>query len=313
MTELTLRDIEKSALRIRNYITKTPVITNETLNQKLGGQVFFKCENLQKTFSFKARGAFNAVLAYHEKNGCLPKKIVTASSGNHAQALAYVGKLLGIPVLVYMAKNTPSLKVSMTRANGAEVVLCEKRTEANRLAEEETGEGHYFIHPSANDDVIAGQGTACFEAINEVGSVDAVFAPCGGGGLVAGSFLALQGFNKNGSVFGCEPLNANDAARSLRDGKIFAFTESPNTIADGARTLALREPCFGYLKKTSGILEITEDDILNWQKVFVENTSYLIEPTSALAIAGAAQYLSKQNTPNKKVLVIITGGNTERK
>ncbi len=204
--------------------------------------------------------------------------------------------------------------MSMTKANGAEVILCEKRSQANELAAKKADDGYFFIHPSDHDDVIAGQGTACLEALHEIGEVEAIFAPCGGGGLVVGSLIAASELSKNAAIYGCEPLNANDAARSLRDGKIFAFPDSPETIADGARTLAVSELCFGYLKKTAGILEISEEDILHWQKEFGAATSSLIEPTSALAVAGAAQYI--KNHPEKKgakILVIISGGNTERK
>jgi len=308
---LNTLEIENSLNRIKNFIVNTPTISNEILNKKIGASVFFKCDNLQKTLSFKARGAFNSILSYQEKHdGKFPEKIVAVSSGNHAQAISYVCKLFKIPALIYMAKNTPSVKVIATKANGAEVILCEKRADANQWAQEKTAEGYFFIHPSANDDVIAGQGTSCLEALLEIGEIDAIFAPCGGGGLVSGCYFAAEKLSEKAKIFGCEPLNANDAAKSLRNGKIFSFTESPNTIADGARTLALLEPCFSYLKKISGILEISEEEIIFWQKEFLAATSMLIEPTSALAIAGAAQY-AKNNSHafNQKLLVIISGGN----
>ncbi len=310
MNELNFDNILAASKRIKNHIKNTPVISNQELNKELGAQVFFKMENQQETKSFKARGAFNAILAYKEKHLKFPKKIVAQSSGNHAQAVAFACRQFKIPAIIYMAANTSPFKINATRALGAEVVLCEKRSEANRLAEEKQHEGYFFIHPSANNDVIAGQGTSAFEALTEIGEVDAIFAPCGGGGLISGSYLTSLGLSKQAQVYGCEPANANDAAISVREGKIFHFENSPDTIADGARTLAVLEICFNYLKKLTGILEIEEEKIIFWQKKLTETLNQKIEPTSALAIAGAAQFLEKnKNLKNPKILVIISGGN----
>ncbi len=311
---LNFNDVLSARNRIKNHINCTPIFTNKKLNENLGAQIFFKLENEQTTSSFKARGAFNAVLSYLEKHKKLPEKIVAQSSGNHAQAVAFVARQFKIPVIIYMASHTSAFKVEATKLLGAEVVLCEKRSEANRLAEEQQNEGYYFIHPSANDDVILGQATATLEALEEIHNeginIDAIFAPCGGGGLVSGCYLAALGFSPKAQVFGCEPINANDAAISVRDGKIFNFENSPNTIADGARTLAVLEPCFTYLKKLNNILEITEEEIIFWQKEFSEIYGKKIETTSALGIAGAKQFLEKnKNLKNPKLLVIISGGN----
>ncbi len=307
--ELNFNDVVAAGGRIKKYILNTPLISNEKLNQQLSAQVFLKMDNLQKTGSFKARGAFNAILAFQEKHGELPKKVVAQSSGNHAQAVALACKMLEIPALIYMAKIASPLKVEATRALGAEVVLCEKRTEANRLAEEKQKEGYFFIHPSANDDVIAGQGTSALEALEQLGEVDAIFAPCGGGGLISGCYLAASGLAPQAKVFACEPLNANDAAISVRQNKIFSFQDSPETIADGARTLAVLEPCFTYLKKLSGIIEISEEKIISWQKNLSEILQMKIEPTSALAVAGAEKFLQQSQLKNPKILIIISGGN----
>ncbi len=305
---ISFRDIELAQIRTKNFIKNTPIISNETLNKKIGAQVFFKCDNLQETNSFKARGAFNALLAYKEKHGNFPEKVVAVSSGNHAQAVAFACKKFGIEALIYMAKITSPLKIAATKALGAQVVICERRADANKWSQEKISEGYFFIHPSANADVIAAQGTACLEALQEIGEVDAIFAPVGGGGLVGGAYLAASNLFSSVKVFGCEPLQANDAAISVRDGKIFGYENSPNTIADGARTLAVSPICFEYLKKLDGILEIAEEEILLWQKEFLDATKVLIEPTSALAIAGAAQYGEKNGG---KFLVIISGGNVE--
>ncbi len=287
---IDLQSIIKAHNRIKPYIENTPILVNQQLNQKIGAQVFFKCENHQKTLSFKARGAFNALLAYQEKHGFLPKKVVAQSSGNHAQALAYACKLFGIEALIYMAKNVSPLKAKAASNLGAQVVLCEKRSQANQLAQQKIGEGYFFIHPSDNDDVIAGQGTAAFESINEIGRVDAVFVPCGGAGLAAGTYISVSNLCDNTKVYACEPLQANDAARSLRLGKIVGYEDSPDTIADGARSLMVSERCFAYLKQSAGVIEILEEEIIFWQKEFLFATGVLIEPTSALAVAGAARY-----------------------
>jgi threonine dehydratase len=307
MSNLNFSDVVKTHNLIKNYIKKTAVVFDKNLNEELQTEIFFKLENLQETQSFKARGAFSAVLNYQEKHQKLPEKIVAQSSGNHAQAIASVGKKLGIPVLIYMAKNVSPLKVAKARELGAEVILCEKRIEANLLAEAKVHEGYFFIHPSANEEVILGQATATLEALDEIGEVDAIFAPCGGGGLISGCYLAALGQKNKPKIFACEPLNANDAAISIRQNKIFHFDDSPNSIADGARTLGVAEPCFTYLKKLDGILEIEEEEIIFWQKKLSEILEMKIEPTSALGIAGAARF-AKENK-NSKLLVIISGGN----
>lgn len=312
MSELSFDDVSKAHQRIKNYIEKTPIISDQKLNEELGAEIFFKLENKQKAKSFKVRGAFNAILAYREKHGNFPEKLVAQSSGNHAQGIARVCKKFNIPALIYMISKASPFKIAATRNLGAEVILCEKRSEVNRQAEEKQKEGYFFVHPANGDDVLAGQGTSAFEALNEIGEVDAIFTPCGGGGLISGTFLAAQGLSPQAKVFGCEPLNGNDAARSLREGKIFAFEDSPNTIADGARTLSVSDQVFHYLKKLAGILEITEEEIIVWQKKFQEVFEMKIEPTSALAFAGATQFLKNNSQlKNPKILVIISGGNLE--
>lgn len=310
MYNLSFEDVFAAQNRIKNHIKNTPLVSSEKLNEEFGVQVFLKMENQQETKSFKARGAFNAILSYKEKHKKFPEKIVVQSSGNHAQGTAFACKKFGIPLLVYMIKAASQAKIDATRALGAEVVLLEKRSEVNAAAEAKQKEGYFFIHPADGNDVIAAQGTAALEALQEIGEVEAIFAPCGGGGLIGGSFLAAQGLSPKAKVFACEPANANDAARSFRDGKIFAFADTPKTIADGARTLAVSAQSFENLKKLSGVLEISEEEIIFWQKKISEILQQKIEPTSALAIAGLAQFV-KKNKPSKdsKFLIIISGGN----
>jgi threonine dehydratase len=330
--ELNFTDIIKAHERIKNHVIRTDLITNENLNKKLNAEVFLKMENHQHTSSFKARGVINTIIAYQEKFGHLPKKIVAQSSGNHAQAIAFMCRKLNIEALIYMANIVPRFKVEATRSLGAEVIICEKRSEANKLAEQKAKEGYLFIHPSDNDDVITGQGTATFEALQQIieidhqtnlnklklhqrdnfANIDAIFAPCGGGGLVIGCYLASLGLAPQAKIIGCEPLQANDAKISLKNNQIFKFIDSPKTIADGARTLAITERCFYHLKKISGICEISEEKIIEWQKYLSDILKTPIEPTSALSIAGVEQFIESESQKNNKrlrLLAIISGGN----
>jgi len=310
MSELKFQDILSARNRIKNYIKNTEIISNKKINDEIGAQIYLKMDNRQKTKSFKARGAFNAVLSYQEKFGKFPDKIVAQSSGNHAQAVALVGKKFNIPVVIYMSKITSPIKVRATIDLGAEVVLCERRSEANRLAEEKQSEGYFFIHPSDNDDVIAGQGTCVLEALEEIGGIEAIFAPCGGGGLLSGSIIAKNGIDSAIKVYGCEPLNANDAYRSIQNNQIVGYEESPTTIADGARTLKISNRCFEYLKLLDAIIEIKEEEIFYWQQRLSNELNEMIEPTSALSVAGCSIYVKKFGiAKDRKLLAIISGGN----
>lgn len=311
MNRINFQDILDAQKRINKYIISTPLLNIKEIDSDFGCKIFFKMDNQQITHSFKARGAFNAVLNYQEKFGKMPAKIVAQSSGNHAQAVAFVGKYFSIPVLIYMASITSPFKVQATRDLGAEVILCTKRSEANFLAEQKQQEGYFFIHPSDNDDVIAGQGTCALEVFENFNNkVTAIFAPCGGGGLLSGTLIASKGFDNSIKVIGCEPINANDAKRSIQAKNILGYNESPNTIADGARTLKVSSRCFNYLQQLSDIIEISEEKIEFWQKKLCQLLDQKIEPTAALSMAGCEQYI-QNNSINKdnKFVVIISGGN----
>jgi threonine dehydratase len=310
MNSLTFQNVLAARERIKNHIKNTPVISSAKLNEELGAQIFFKMENQQVAKSFKARGAFNAILSYKEKHGKFPEKIVVQSSGNHAQAIALACKEFGIKALIFMISKASPAKIAATRQLGAEVILLEKRSEVNAAAEAKQKEGYFFIHPADGSDIISGQGTAALEAILEIGKPDAIFAPCGGGGLLGGTYLVSLGFLPEAKVFGCEPLNANDAASSFAKGEIVGFEETPNTIADGARTLKVSTQSFLYLQRLAGFFEISEEEISFWQKKLSEDLGQKIETTSALAIAGAAHFLKKNpQAKGSKILVIISGGN----
>ncbi len=311
---LSLSDIAQAKNRIQNYIVKTPILSNQILNKKLGAEIFFKCENFQTTGSFKLRGAANKILRFREENGFFPKKVVAVSSGNHAQAVAYLAKQFGIEALIYMEEKASPYKVKITRSYGAQVVLTKTKKETEIFAEEKIKEGYLYIHSSNDEDILCGQGTACLEAIQEVGDFDAVFTCCGGGGLIAGSYLACQNPISDQKIkpkiFACEPLNANDTAISYRSGKIYSFEETPQTIADGAKTLRPSALTFPYIQKLNGVYEISEEEIIRWTQIISTTLKVFIEPTSALGIAGCVQFLKTEKPTEKlKILVILSGGN----
>lgn len=307
---LFFQDIQKAYGRIKNYIIKTPLLTNQFLNQTLGAEIFFKCENFQTTGSFKLRGAANKILKYKEENGHFPKKVVAVSSGNHAQAVAYLANQFGIQALIYMEEKASPYKVKATRNYGAEVVLTKTKRETEIFAEEKVKEGYLYIHSSNDVDVMCGQGTACLEAIEEAKNFSAIFAPCGGGGLIAGTYLASQILEKKPQVFASEPLMANDTAISYRTGKIYNFTETPITIADGAKTLKPSVVNFPYIQKLNGVYEIEEEEIIKWTQIITSYLKISVEPTAVLGAAALDKFLRENKFEKEpKILVILSGGN----
>ncbi len=296
--------------RISPFINHTPLMRSSMLNEWLGHEITFKVECFQKAGAFKTRGALNTLL-WLKENGELPEKIVGFSSGNHAQAMAWSARKLGIKATIFLPSFTSKIKQQATKSYGAEVVLTETRQLAEAGAKEMVErEGAYYLPPYDHDMVIAGQGTSCFEALRENTNPDAVFATCGGGGWLSGTYLATQLLSPKTLVFGGEPLNANDAARSKRDGKIFAFDRSPDTIADGGRALAVSERTFHYIKKVNDIIEVPEAEIIYWTQWLNHLLKATVEPTSAVAMAAAAKWLKTQ-TEKQKVLVLLSGGNID--
>jgi len=311
---LSFLDIKKAHSLISQHIVKTPILTNQFLNQKLGAEIYFKCENFQTTGSFKLRGAANKILKFKEQNGHFPQKIVAVSSGNHAQAVAYMANKFRIESLIYMEESVSSYKVNSAKNYGAEVALTKTKKETEIYAEQKVQEGYFYIHPSNDNDIICGQGTACLEAIEQIdGNIDAVFASCGGGGLIAGSYLACQNLAIKPKVFAAEPLSANDTAISLRAGKIYSFEETPKTIADGAKTLRPSLLTFPYLQKLDGVYEISEEEIIRWTQIISASLKIFVEPTSALALSACNQFLqTTKQGKNPKILIILSGGNMSR-
>lgn len=295
--------------RIAPYIRRTPLLSSQFLNQQLGHDITFKAEGFQKCGAFKIRGALNALLALKEQ-GNLPAHVVAFSSGNHAQAVAYAAQLLGIKATIIIPRFVSAVKQQATRSYGAEVILTDTRQQTEALAYQMQREGAYLLPPSDHDEVIAGQGTACLEALQDGVPPHAVFATCGGGGWLAGSLLATRLLAPHALVFGAEPEMANDAARSVREGRIVAFDSTPMTIADGARTLQVSERNFYYLKQLAGWYEVSERDIIYWTQWLQHLLKVVVEPTSAVAMAAAHRWLHTQTNP-QRVLVLLSGGNVD--
>ena len=309
--QLTLQNIQAAKKRIAPYINQTPILTSSLLNEWLGHEVFFKCENFQKIGAFKARGGLSTV-TWLVESGQQPKHIVANSSGNHAQAVAYAARQFNIPATIFMPEYSSQIKIRATEGYGARVVLSATRDETDvRVREAAKEEGTYWIPPFNHEQVICGQGTAAYEALSELEAVDAVFAPCGGGGLLSGTLIATKGLSPKTQVIGVEPLNANDAAESLRKGSIQRLTGIPNTLADGAMTMAVGELTFEYLKQLDQFYEVGEEAMIYWTQWLSHLLKIRLEPTCALPMEGVRQWLKTQ-TKKQRVLVIISGGNVDQ-
>lgn len=310
MTLLTLHDIQAASKRLAGNINHTPLLTSGLLDNWLGHEFYFKAENWQKVGAFKARGGYNT-LAWLKEQNRLPEQVVAYSSGNHAQSVAWAAAQFGVKATIVMPQTVSKVKMLATKAYGANVVLASDRPAAEATAAKLANEGAYLIPPYDHDQVICGQGTVVLDALQQLPAPDAIFVPCGGGGLLSGSVIAAKGSNANIKVFGAEPVTANDAAQSLKTGQIVRLQQSPKTVADGVQTLSISERTFGYLKNSDGILEIEETDICYWTQWLTHLLKVTVEPTSALGMAAACQWLKTQKTP-QKVLVVLSGGNLDQ-
>ena len=305
-------DVQQAWQRIRPYITTTPIVESQLLNKWLGHRIMFKAECMQKIGAFKARGACNAIVHLVEKDQ-KPQRIVANSSGNHAQAVAWAAAQFDIPATIFMPANVSQVKAQATASYGAEVVLCEDRFSVDKQVEAAAqDENTLWIPPYNHFDVICGQGTATLEALHQLDTTpDAIFAPCGGGGLLSGTLIAAKGVNPAIQVMGVEPLHANDAAESIRTGSIQKLTKPADTIADGVRTPSVGELTFPQIQRLDDFFEIQEEAIIYWTQWLQHLLKLHIEPTCAMPMAGVSQWLGQQQTP-KTVLVIVTGGNIDQ-
>ncbi len=302
--------IAKAHQRICDHIHRTPLLSSSQLNARLGHDIFFKVEAFQKTGAFKARGALNSLLELKEQNQ-LPAHVVTFSSGNHAQAVAWAAQKLKIKATIFLPEFTSAIKQQATRAYGANVILTKNRQQAEEQTAKMHAEGAYFLHPFDHDGVIAGQGTACYEVLKyDELKPDAIFATCGGGGWLSGTYLAKELLLPSALVFGVEPLNANDAATSYRKKHIHRFNDSPPTLADGARAMSVSPRTFQYLQKLDGFYEVSEERMIYWTQWLSHLLKATIEPTSALSMEGAKQWLESQSK-RKTILILLSGGNID--
>ena len=309
MTQIpTFADVKKAAARITPHAHRTPVLTSRNLNRMTGGSLFFKCENFQKVGAFKFRGACNAVFSLSDKEA--NRGVATHSSGNHAAALALAARLRGIPVHVVMPENTKEVKRKAVESYGAQITYCRPTLEAREqtLAGilEETGAVE--IHPYNDPRIIAGQGTAALELLDEVPDLDVILAPVGGGGLISGTVLAVSGLNLPAKVIGVEPKGADDAYRSFHSGQ-FVPCVNPQTIADGLLT-SLGDLTFAIMREhVTDIVTVEEDEIISAMRTVWERMKIVIEPSSAVPVAAVLN--DKLQVAEKKVGVILTGGNVD--
>jgi threonine dehydratase len=295
--------------RIRPHARRTPVLTSATIDALTGATVHFKCENLQRMGAFKFRGAYNAVSQLSPE--ARRRGVVAFSSGNHAQAVALASRMLGIPATIVMPKNAPRVKLDATRGYGAEVVTYDNPNEsrealAGRLAAER---GLTIVPPFDHPHVIAGQGSAAKELIEDAGELDVLLVPCGGGGLLTGCAIAAKHLAPSCRVIGVEPAAGDDATRSFRS-KSLQTIPVPDTIADGARTTSLGKITFPLLLQyVDEMLTVTDDEILRWMFFVWERMKIVVEPTGMLAATALLE--KKIDAKGKRVGVVLSGGNVD--
>jgi threonine dehydratase len=311
MSSVTFTDVQSAEKRISSFINKTPVLESQLLNSWLGHKLFFKAECFQKTGAFKLRGALNMMLKAKEE-GRLGSQVVASSSGNHAQAVAYAAKMLGVKATIYSPQNVSQVKAAATQYYGAILDLSATRKEADqKVAEAASKPGVLWMPPFNHNDIIAGQGTAALEALGQTGEVDAVFAPVGGGGLVSGTLISTKALFPKARVIGVEPLVANDAAESLRTGVIQSLPAQPNTLADGAATLQVGEKTFPHLQALDCFYEVDETKIAYWTQWLQHLLKIHVEPTCAMSMSAVLEWLKSQSS-EQKILVMLSGGNIDQ-
>lgn len=303
----SFEDVRAAATRIAPYIHRTPVATSATLREETGAEVFFKCENFQKVGAFKARGAVNAVLSLSEEDAV--RGVITHSSGNHGAALAYAASIRGIPCTVVMPDDAPQVKVDAVRGYGATIVFCqqlERESTARRVIDET---GATMVHPFNNPAVIAGQGTAALELIEDIDELDTVVAPIGGGGLLSGTSISTRALLPDARIIGAEPYEVDDAYRSLESGMIQPRVENPNTVADGLLT-ALGDLTFATLRWAGvEIVRVDEEAIIAAALFHLHRMKIVVEPSGATGLA-AVRTLA-DSIRGQRIGVIISGGNTD--
>ena len=305
----TYADVEAAAARLEGHAHRTPVLTSRMVDDALDAEVFFKCENFQRMGAFKFRGAFNALSrfdAQQRKAG-----VVAFSSGNHAQAIALAARLLDIPAAIVMPRDAPAAKVDATRGYGGEVILYDRYAEdreaiSRRLALER---GMTLVPPFDHPDVIAGQGTAAKELLEEVGALDALFVPMGGAGLLSGTALATRALSPQTKLYGVEPEAGNDGQQSFRSGRIVTI-DVPRTIADGAQTQHLGDYTFAMVREAvDDVLTASDAELVDCMRLFATRMKMIVEPTGCLGFAGARK--TTDAVAGRRIGVVVSGGNVD--
>ena len=305
----TYDDVSAAARRLHGLAHRTPVLRSATADRLLKAQVFFKCENLQRMGAFKFRGAFNALSQFtpeQRKAG-----VITFSSGNHAQAIALAARLLGIPATILMPLDAPPAKMEATRGYGGEVITFDRYTQDREALTQQLAadRGLTLIPPYDHPHVIAGQGTAAMELLEDTGALDVMLVPLGGGGLLSGSALAVRALAPQCKLYGVEPEAGNDGQQSLRKGEI-VHIPTPNTLADGAQTQHLGQFTFGVIRRdVQDIVTATDAQLVEAMRFFAERMKLLVEPTGCLGFAAACH--AGLPLEGKRVGVILSGGNVD--
>ena len=305
---LTLKDIELAHDRIRPFIHRTPILTNSSLNKLAGAELFFKCENFQKSGSFKIRGATNTVELLSDSE--LKRGIATTSSGNHGAALSMAVSRRGGSTKVVMPRNTPKIKVENVKRNGGEVVWCEPdqkfRESVLKDVVEETAAT--VVHPYNDERIMAGQGTCAKEILEDVPTIDCIVSPVSGGGLLSGSLVAAKNMKNSVEVFGAEPEEADDAYQSLKQGKIVP-NKTINTICDGLRA-EIGSKTFPVIQNlVDEIIPVSEKDIIESLQMIWERMKIIVEPSCSISLALILK--NKMMFKNKNVGLIMSGGNVD--
>lgn len=302
-------EVLQAAQRLHLVAHATPVLRSSWLDQQLGAHVFFKCENFQRIGAFKFRGGYNALATLSPDQR--QRGVVAFSSGNHAQAVALAAQLLGVPAVIVMPRSAPAIKKAATLGYGAKVIEYDRLTEDREQIAQQWVEQHgmTLIPPFADRAVIAGQGTAAKELFDEVGGLDALYVPLGGGGLLSGTLLSAQALSPECKVYGVEPEQGNDAQQSLAQGEIVTIAP-PLSIADGALTQALAPLTFAVLQRyAAGVLTVTDVELIRTLRFFAERMKIVVEPTGCLG--AAALWQQREQLQGKRVGVIISGGNVD--
>ena len=297
-----------AAERLAGIANRTAVLTSRTLDKRAGCRVFLKCENFQRAGSFKFRGAYNAIYQLSK-----PQKaagVITHSSGNHAQGLALAAKLLGVQAVIVMPEDAPAIKKAATAGYGAQIVTCPAIDREKITAELIEQHGYTLIHPYDNNRIIAGQGTAALELFQEVGALDLLFVPVGGGGLISGSVLAAAAQAPNCRVIGVEPETAADANRSWRDNEVHVLNHVPDTIADGLRTRYVGQRNLPLMRRyVADMITVAEEAILETLRFAWLRLKIVIEPSAAVALAPLLS--GRYAHSHRRVGVILSGGNVD--